>query len=621
MNYLTDLTKEEIKYICTAIPYQETVAYFKRNPKEFTKLRPGFRIQTLNENMIFRTLYEFRNRDFIAVYLVKKVDRWLREIDEELEKIKRMGLDKESAYINVLSGSFFANNVELFFKIKGEKKSKDYLQVLNSAVIYEVYNRKKDEEEKASIEKNLMEITENQEKLKQKSINGKMQLEKMKKDANELNIRLKETSDALAIEKERYRKSLEDNEKLKNEFKKVRDDEIWKTSEMQQKIEALSERINEKEKEVSDYLASTLELKAKVTSAEEDIETWKNQVRTREKQLFKYKAEQATLLRTKDTDKKQIKELQTALEQSLNAEKIYKEQLKLLQLENSAEINIISESVVSKKCSDNEKKMPLHPENMDDFIEYFSYNLENLGLDQNEDGVIDFLNYIKKILFQGIPLLIKRGPGINIANSLANTLYGVPLAAHMLYKKGLGVKEVEEFLENTADRVVCLDGFIGNCNVLELIPVLEQHRNKIIILTYMFEKTLTFVPHEILSYVYFINLDMFSGILRIKDITEEPTEIKEKAYENKEYTRTNTRLKKIFQEIACECGIELSTALTMADMIEDENQLNEILMFTLLPYVSKVFGKNSYNSSKRLQRYAGESGVSLKKDIIMRWFG
>lgn len=621
MNYLTDLTKDEIKYICTAIPYQETVAYFKRNPKEFTKLRPGFRVQTLNEDMIFRTLYEFRNRDFIAVYLVKKVDRWIREINEELEKVKRKGLDKESAYINVLSGSFFADNVELFFKIKGEKKSKDYLQVLNSAVIYEVYNRKKDKEEKASIEKKLMEITESQEKLKQKSINGKMQLEKMKKDANELNIRLKETSEALAIEKERYRKSLEDNEKLKNEFKKVRDDEIWKTSEMQQKIEALSERINEKEKEVSDYQANILELKAKVTSAEEDIETWKNQVRTREKQLFKYKAEQATLLRTKDTDKKQIKELQVALEQALNAEKIYKEQLKLLQLENSAEINIISESGASPKCSNNEKNMPLHPENMDDFIECFSYNLENLGLDQNEDGVIDFLNYIKKILFQGIPLLIKRGPGINIANSLANTLYGVPLAAHMLYKKGFGVKEVEDFLENTADRVACLDGFIGNCNVLELIPVLEQHRNKIIILTYMFEKTLTFVPHEILSYVHFINLDVFSSILRIKDITEEPTEIKEKAYENKEYTRTNTRLKKIFQEIACECGIELSTALAMADMIEDENQLNEILMFTLLPYVSKVLEKNSYNSSKRLQRYAGESGASLKKDIIMRWFG
>ena len=45
----------------------------------------------------------------------------------------------------------------------------------------------------------------------------------------------------------------------------------------------------------------------------------------------------------------------------------------------------------------------------------------------------------------------------------------------------------------------------------------------------------------------------------------------------------------------------------MADMVEDENHLNEMLMFTLLPYVSKVLGKNPYNCSKRLQRYAGEA--------------
>lgn len=59
----------------------------------------------------------------------------------------------------------------------------------------------------------------------------------------------------------------------------------------------------------------------------------------------------------------------------------------------------------------------------------------------------------------------------------------------------------------------------------------------------------------------------------------------------------------------------------MADMEEDENHLNEMLMFTLLPYVSKVLGKNPYNCSKRLQRYAGETGRCLRKDILMRWFG
>ena len=47
----------------------------------------------------------------------------------------------------------------------------------------------------------------------------------------------------------------------------------------------------------------------------------------------------------------------------------------------------------------------------------------------------------------------------------------------------------------------------------------------------------------------------------------------------------------------------------MADMVEDENHLNEMLMFTLLPYVSKVLGKNPYNCSKRLEK----QGVVLGK--------
>ena len=70
-----------------------------------------------------------------------------------------------------------------------------------------------------------------------------------------------------------------------------------------------------------------------------------------------------------------------------------------------------------------------------------------------------------------------------------------------------------------------------------------------------------------------------------------------------------------------QCGISASTAATMSAAIEDENFLNEMLLFTLLPYVQRVLGKNPYNCSKRLQRYAGESGRSLKKEILMRWFG
>ena len=635
MNYLTDLTKEELKYICSVIPYQETVYYFIKYPNEFTKLRRGFRVKTLNEDMVTRTLYEFRTKDFIASYLIKHIDRWIKEIGEELEKAKERGLDPEASYINVLSRSFFVGNISLFFKIKGEEKSEDYLMVLGSAVAYEAEKQKREEEDSGCIKKKMAELIESQKELKQQIFDKEKRIESLKICEKELSEKLKESSNVLEEEKEQYKLIVKKTEMLETELKKSKEDEVWKTSEMQQKIDFLSSRLNEQAGQAESYKANISELEFKLSSAEEDIQTWKNQVRSREKQIFTYKAERASLLTEKEADKKQIKELKEALEQALNIEKAYKEQLELLRSKEESyttrsELKEVFEEqksietsteVISRKYSDNERNLPMCPEDMDDFSEYFSYNLENIGFDQSEDGALDFLAYIEKMFFQGIPLLIKRGVGVNLANALANTLYGVPVAARMLYTEDNNIQKVEEFLMDTPDRVVCVDGFIGNCNVMELIPVLEKHRNKIIILTYMFDKTLTFVPNEILSYVYFISADIFSPLLRIKDVTEDPSEIKEKTCVNKGTVKADVRSQKIFRKIACECGVEASTASTMADIIEDENQLNEMLMFTLLPYISKVFGKNPYNCSKRLQRYAGETGHCLKKDFIMRWYG
>ena len=376
-------------------------------------------------------------------------------------------------------------------------------------------------------------------------------------------------------------------------------------------------------------------MESKLTVAEEDIKTWKNQLRSREKQLFTYKAERATLLTDRDADKKLIKELKEALDQALSVEKTYKEQLASMQtqiglqrtnmiiqetIEEQKSAEIVAEAV-SKKSSESERHLPLIPEDMDDFDEYFRYNFENIGYDWAIDGSVDFLYYLEKIIFNGTPLLTKRGLGINLANALSNTLYGVPVAARLLFSEDSDMRKVDEFLSAVPDRVVCIDGFIGNCNVMELIPVLEKYRNKIIVLTYMFNRTLTFVPNEILSYVHFISADEFSALSKIKDITEDPSEIKEVAAAYKGVRNPDSRLQKIFRDIAMECGISASTAATMSAAIEDENYLNETLLFTLLPYVQRVLGKNPYNCSKRLQRYAGESGRSLKKEILMRWFG
>ncbi len=629
MNYLTDLTEDEIKYVCSVIPFKEVSDYFRRYPKEFTKLRPGFRVKSLNENDVIRMLYVFRNKDFVASFLIKHIDRWIQEINEELKKAFERGLDKEAAYIDVLSRSFFSGNITLFFKIIGEIQSEEYLKVMGAAVSYQVTCQKANAEEQETLKKRQQELERIQRELEESIFEKENKAEKLKKNETELKEKLKEKTVQFEQEQEKA-----DNLAVK--LKKTQDDEMWKTAEMQQKIDTLTFRLNEQEIKVTEYKTRISEYASRLSSAENDIKTWKNQVRNREKQLFTYKAERATLLAEKEADHKKIRELKAALDNLLSVEKIYKERLSTLNtekesyqqknreleeiLEEQKKIEIVAEAT-SKRYSDTDRKMPLCPEDMDDFDEYFTYNLENIGFDENDEGSLEFIDYLEKSLFCGIPVLIKRGPGINLANCLANTLYGVPVAGHFMYSESADIEKISKYLVDTPDRVVCIDGLIGNCNEMELIPVLEQHRNKIIIITYMYDRTLSFVPKELLSSVHFISADVFSSVLRIKDITEEPSEVKEISYAYKGSVENDSRSQKIFYEIACECGMGNDTACAMADMIKDENHLNEMLMFTLLPYVSKVFRRNPYNCSKRLQRYAGEAGRCSKKDILMRWFG
>ena len=87
MNFIEELTQDELKYICKTIPFSAATGYFRRYPKEFTKIRPGFRVKSLTEEMVAKLLYDFRSREFIGNFITKVVNQWIKEIDEELEKI------------------------------------------------------------------------------------------------------------------------------------------------------------------------------------------------------------------------------------------------------------------------------------------------------------------------------------------------------------------------------------------------------------------------------------------------------------------------------------------------------------------------------------------------------
>ena len=47
MKYLPSMTENEIRYVCSVIPLQDSVRYFKHNPKDFAKVMPVIRATSL----------------------------------------------------------------------------------------------------------------------------------------------------------------------------------------------------------------------------------------------------------------------------------------------------------------------------------------------------------------------------------------------------------------------------------------------------------------------------------------------------------------------------------------------------------------------------------------------
>ncbi|HVI41687.1 MAG TPA: hypothetical protein VM577_13625 [Anaerovoracaceae bacterium] len=134
MNYLLQLTDDEIRYICSVIPTQDTIAYFQHNPKEFSKILPGFRASAISKLNVSKLLFNYRNRGFISSFLDKHINDWLSQIQEHFNNCMGDGDSKELALFHTLPLCFFADNIALYFKLINEEYSEDYIATLNAAV-------------------------------------------------------------------------------------------------------------------------------------------------------------------------------------------------------------------------------------------------------------------------------------------------------------------------------------------------------------------------------------------------------------------------------------------------------------------------------------------------------
>ncbi len=258
------------------------------------------------------------------------------------------------------------------------------------------------------------------------------------------------------------------------------------------------------------------------------------------------------------------------------------------------------------------------PSDIEEFKDFLGYNLENIGVPETADFFYLLKDHLGNILFKGLPIVVNRSVGMLLIKCVSNALVGQKKFHTLSFRNGLNMDDVDRFLTNSG-RVICLDNFIGNCNETELLRYFDSHRNKVFFLTVAYDGTLRYVSKELLSYVYYLNLNRIKAFSSATELTEDPSTIEEvecveqKASESKQFSN-------FLRAILCEFSFPQSFIEQRCASVSLEQDLCRILAFEVLPYCKDVLQIPPYNNSERFQKYAGSQGRCLFKRLFMEWF-
>lgn len=131
---LSDLTQDEIKYICGKMSLSMVRKYFQGQPKEFVKIKPGFRATKLSDADTLSILVKNYKQPFIHSFIEKVVADCLTQISVHITKLEDEGYSHGEALLKTLPESFFCDNIELYFKAVGEDYSENYLTLFKDAL-------------------------------------------------------------------------------------------------------------------------------------------------------------------------------------------------------------------------------------------------------------------------------------------------------------------------------------------------------------------------------------------------------------------------------------------------------------------------------------------------------
>lgn len=523
MYNFSSLSEDEYRKICSVIPRNIIVGYFQKNPKEFSKIHPGFRATAVQNKDALRILVNYRERGFISSFVEKIAGDWLKEIQSVIQNYQNNGESEIISYVHTLYQSFFSDNVSAYFKLINKEYSEDQLRMIANLV---------------GLLKNIEE------------------------KQHELETSSRELKDALTVCERKAEKSEKSLEKANKKLAEL--------TSKQNELESLQKKYQEL---LKDYEQATIEKDLAVSQVDE----LKKQILSLNEAvgaLQKEKAQLETSIRTRIEEEKEAEALR---------------------------INI---------------SYPIAPVDMDEFVDYFSYNLDSIGVvDSNLPLKTLLTTYMSCVLFQGKPIICNRTCTDTFARCLSNTLVNNEPVNHIVFSSDLDEKHICTAL-NMSGRIVVLENFLGNYNETLLLSILDKFKAKITILSATYEKTLFYLPRDFLAYCHYINLSRLSGFARATIPDEDPSILTEKEITQVAFPAKN-RYQDIVRSIALELGFSRLVSDKITEFVYDDKSACAVLSLSIIPYLSDVMGKNAFNVSETLQRYINRCPY---KKVFEEWF-
>lgn len=393
-------------------------------------------------------------------------------------------------------------------------------------------------------------------------------------------------------------------------------------------VKAIKEATEEQEE-----LQTTLKFKeSSINQLQIDLNSSILEIKNNKAKLNKLLVERKTLKRTK-ADLEKMKAAVQNSEKVITALKAKIQEQEETAQELRTELSVVKDNYqqleakirteVEKQHAEKtaEQKMrptPIRPKDMDEFKDYLGYNLENIGIPAGSEYCPLLKEHLSCILFRGIPIVVNRGIGMTLMRCVANALIGLPDVKVLSFKNDISIQTIDDFL-SIDGRVVCLDNFIGNINETELLPLFDEHQNKIIFLTVAYDRTLYFIPDEFLNYCHYLNLNRIEALSVNSTLTEDPS-IVEEIEVGSLRVKPDSRYSLLFREILSELGITQSLVEYKVSNISSERDLCRMLAFDILPYCIDVLHVAPYNVSERFIKYAGDAGRCPYKNLFKGWF-